>query len=119
MLSDHLFISKLVDLETGDCLQTPNTIGLLSPNSRARTNFIFENDEYRNSNIDTVIKLLLRCRILYQAMHEVMKILQLIIKQEGIFEKPTGPLFALLNKYENLPNLKLSLQDESAVIKGF
>ena len=66
-----------------------------------------------------MIKLLLRCRILYQAMHEVMKILQLIIKQEDIFAEPKGPLFALMHKYQTLPNLELSTQDESAVINGF
>ena len=39
-------------------------------------------DDYREHNVgvETVIKLLLRCKKLYQAMAEVKKVLQLIIK---------------------------------------
>ena len=39
-------------------------------------------EDYRehNVNVETVLKLLLRCKKLYQAMYEVKKVLQLIIK---------------------------------------
>lgn len=40
-----------------------------------KMSIILLNEEYRSANVDTVIKLLLRCKILYQAMHEVMRIL--------------------------------------------
>lgn len=41
---------------------------------------------YAQSDINSVIKLLIRCRKLYQALHEIKLILQLVIKQEEIFD---------------------------------
>lgn len=41
---------------------------------------------YEKIEINTVIKLLIRCRMLYQALHEIKLILQLVIKQEEIFK---------------------------------
>ena len=42
---------------------------------------------YRELDLNTVIKLLIRCRKLYQGMYELKHILQLMIKQELIFEE--------------------------------
>lgn len=56
---------------------------------------IFEHyDEITRQN---VIKLLLRCKLLYEARVEVKKILLLIIKKEEIFEQ----IQAIINNYND------------------
>ena len=52
-------------------------------------------------------------------MHEIMKILQLIIQQDEIFNHPTGPLYACKEKYINNPSWILESQDEQVIFKGF
>ena len=66
----------------------------------------------------TVIKLLIRSKKLYQAMYEVRKILQLVIKQVEMFDEGSGILYTCVTKYEKEPNLSLTDQDESAFLRG-
>lgn len=64
-----------------------NTLEVLTMNMIATDislDHIFE--YYKDVNRDNVIKLLLRCKKMYDARVEVKKILSLIIKKEGLYE---------------------------------
>ena len=75
LLSDHLFISRFAheDLFGQASINEPG--GASGQPMSPKMSIILLNEEYRSANVHTVIKLLLRCKILYQAMHEVMRIL--------------------------------------------
>jgi hypothetical protein len=68
--------------------------------------------------MSTVMKLLFRCKKLYQAMAEIRKILQLILKQEQLFEEPTGIIYKSLAQYEQRESPTISQKDEYAVMKA-
>lgn len=73
---------------------------------------------YREVSIETSIKLMLRIRKLYQALYEVKKILQLVIKQEDLFSEG-GLIFSCLEKYKQSPEQQMTVQDESIIMRGF
>lgn len=51
---------------------------------------------YSNTDTNTVIKLLLRCKTLWSVYSEVKKILQLVAKQEDIFAEEDGVIAAII-----------------------
>jgi len=73
---------------------------------------------YKEVNLTTVIKLLLRCKKLYQAFFEIKKLIQLVIKQEDVFS-PTGLIYSCMNKYAFVKNIELTDQDEAVLMRGF
>ena len=61
-------------------LQQPSIDHTISPLNSSMKKNILSRKNYLKVNSNTVIKLLLRCKKLYQAMTEIKKILQLILK---------------------------------------
>lgn len=59
---------------------------------------------YGKANSNTVIKVLLRCKKLYQAMTEIKKILQLVLKETELFSGPNGTLYKCIKKYNGNPS---------------
>ena len=70
------------------------------------------NNIYQKVNISTVIKLLLRCKKLYQAMSEIKKILQNILTQDEVYFVEDGEVQNVLNLYEKTPGLELKDEDD-------
>lgn len=82
-----------------------------------RTSIILLNNIYQKVNISTVIKLLLRCKKLYQAMSEVKKILQNILTQDEVYFSEDGDVQRVLSLYEKTPGLQLSEEDDQVIQK--
>jgi len=66
--------------------------------------------------VTTVIKLLLRCRKLYDALYDLKKVLQLVVKQEDMFDADLGLIYKSIAKYDG--QKKLQGNDEAAVVRG-
>ena len=47
---------------------------------------IVDTESYKQRDVDTVIKLLIRSKMLYSAMHELKKLLQAVIEEEKLTE---------------------------------
>lgn len=69
----------------------------------------------RDITRENVIKLLLRCKKMYEARVDVKKILQLIIQKEEMF-KGNGPILKILFKNEHKKHLNTN--DEAALEAG-
>lgn len=81
------------------------------------TSIVLLHNAYKQVNVDTVIMLLLRCKKLYQAMYEIKKVIETILKQEEAFA-PAGPLDTVVSTFESFPARKLSEKDEQMLVKG-
>jgi len=99
--------------------QTGNeSMGTFNSQAGGKTSIILLNKIYKKISMNTVIKLLIRIKKLYEAMYEVRKILQLIMKQEEMFNEEVGILYTCVHKYEKDLTLTLSDQDESVFLRG-
>ena len=63
----------------------------LSPEKK-KTSLILMNDSYKKASISTIIKLLLRCNKLYEAISEIKKILMMIVKQTEMYFDKDGAI---------------------------
>ena len=81
---------------------------------------VLANKNYQKADSNTVIKVLLRCKLLYSAMEELKKLLALVIKQQDLFIQPDGPVYKHMNKYINQPNFigQVSPNDKQTTIKS-
>lgn len=87
-------------------------------NSNKKISVILLNESYRALNSNNVVKLMLRCVKLYQALHDVKQILLIILKSEDMYyEQQNGILKTIVEKYESQPGSRLTEEDEASVIK--
>ena len=91
VLSNHLMLNKaviddIIDQKNSTSGQSPKKASTKSRSSSQNpgSSIILLKEQYQTqghrSDIQTTIKLLIRCRKLYQAMQELKHILQLVIK---------------------------------------
>ena len=111
VLSEHLELQHVLldDLDSPDKRST-NKDNL--PGSLKQVSTILLNQQYMDQGVNTVIKLLVRCRRLHQALFDMRKILQLVIKQYEMFHPQTG-------KYLQIQaGSALNAETENEVIKS-
>ena len=73
--------------------------------------------KYKKVNNNVVIKLLLRCKQIYEALNEIKKILQLILRQEELFDEQDGDVILCIQKYETVTFSQVSESDQRSMIK--
>ena len=74
VLSDFLLLSYDPEEETGSPARSPNDFG-----SPERKSFILRHTTYHKANKNNAIKLLLRSKKLYQAIHDIKKLLEIML----------------------------------------
>lgn len=124
VLSEYLLLSKKKQLEDIiSMLEEERIQGLKegqnpdSPRTSKGTKILLH-DAYKHITHESAIKLMLRIRKLYQALSELKKIIQLIIKQEDIFQRD-GLIYTCVKKYQTNMDQEMTVQDESIIMRGF
>jgi hypothetical protein len=103
---NHLEI-KVEDLKTID----PGSV--LTPQKES---IILRNENYQETTIESLIKLLIRIKQLYDAIQELIKILSIIVKMQSMFpeeEEEGETIQSILQRYCQLEDRKQKVdQDE-------
>lgn len=103
---NHLEI-KVEDLKTID----PGSV--LTPQKES---IILRNENYQETTIESLIKLLIRIKQLYDAIQELIKILSIIVKMQSMFpeeEEEGETIQSILQRYSQLEDRKQKVdQDE-------
>lgn len=82
-----------------------------------RTSIILKDQTYKKPNRDNAIKLLLRSRNLYQAVHDIRKLLEMMLLGDDMYFSKGGMLQSIIEKYEEDEELELTEKDENSVIR--
>ena len=119
VLSERLLLSTGGTEDMVDQLQLEKQqSSATSPLNATTASLILLKNMYKRVNINNVLKLLIRSKKMYEAMHEIRRILVLIMKLEAMFDLEDSAMYACVVKYEDDGELELEKADESVIVKG-
>lgn len=120
LLSEHVLLSTLTQEEIMAAVQEAllNSSMVTREAAVGGSSIVLAHEDYKKVGVDTVIKLLLRCKKLYLCLQDVKKLLQLIVKQEELF-KQQGLIYCCLQQYDSEDaSVPLADKDDAILKRG-